>query len=191
MVDDAQNRSSRPLRPTDEPPLLLPRIAAGDEGAVRECLLRYARLVYSLARRFLPAADVDDACQEVFLSLWQSAHAYDPDRSSEVTFVAMIARRRLIDRARSAGGRPLPVVERETNVSADAIEHHVDAKNAVAALAECSDEQRRVILLSACHGLSHDQIATELGMPLGTVKSHYTRGIERVRRTLARTEAKP
>jgi RNA polymerase sigma-70 factor (ECF subfamily) len=45
-----------------------------------------------------------------------------------------------------------------------------------------------VIVLAALHGLTHDEIATELGMPLGTVKSHYSRGIERVKRALSRRE---
>ena len=56
---------------------------------------------------------------------------------------------------------------------------------------ECNEDQRRVIVLAAVHGMTHEEIARELSLPLGTVKSHYTRGIERVKRALERRETKP
>jgi len=174
------------------PPPLLPRVAEGDDEAVRACLARYGNLVYSLARRFLrDPSDVEDACQEIFVSLWRNAGAFDPARGSEVTFVAMIARRRLFDRTRSASTRPIPLLDREPITSSAAIEAHVDARNAADALRECSEPQRRVVVLAAVQGLTQEEIATELSLPLGTVKSHYFRGIERIRRALARGEPKP
>ena len=59
----------------------------------------YRGLVWSIARRFEPR-DVEDAVQDVFLDVWKHAHRFDPAISSEATFVAMIARRRVIDRRR-------------------------------------------------------------------------------------------
>jgi RNA polymerase sigma-70 factor (ECF subfamily) len=171
------------------PAPLLPRVAQGDEPAVKECLARYGGLVYSLARRFLrDAQDIEDACQDIFVSIWRNAAAFDEARAGEATFVAMIARRRLVDRVRTAGARPTLVVDEEPATSGASIEAHVDAKNAASALSVCSEDQRKVIVLAALHGLTHDEIATELGMPLGTVKSHYSRGIERVKRALSRRE---
>ena len=81
---------------------LLPRIAAGDERAVRECVGRYASLVWSLARRWsVDALDAEDAVQEVFVDLWRTAARFDATRASEAGWVAMVARRRLIDRSRT------------------------------------------------------------------------------------------
>jgi len=168
---------------------VLPRVARGDEDAVRECLQRYGRLVYSIAWRFTnDAAEADDACQDIFVALWRSAATFDPARGAEATFVAMIARRRLVDRQRTRGTRPLPELEADPAPVASTVETYVDARAAVAALADCSEDQRRVVQLAAFQGMTHDEIATELAMPLGTVKSHYARAIQRVKRALTRGE---
>ena len=168
---------------------VLPRVAMGDEAAVRECLERYGRLVLSLARRWsADQRDAEDACQDVFLALWRNAAAYDPARSEEATFVAMVAKRRLIDRRRTPATRSLPVVDNDLEARASTLDAYLDAKHALAALATCSEEQRAVILLAAVQGFTHDEIARELSMPIGTVKSHYSRGIERVKRALRSSE---
>ena len=169
--------------PPRAPLPLLPRIAKGDELALRECLRRYGPLVASLARKFLRnAADVDDACQDIFLALWKNASAFDPERAAETTFVAMLARRRLIDRLRAAAVR-VPLPPSDACVESDTLDRYLDARIAVAGLTQCSEDQRKVILL-ASHGLTHAEIAEEMGIPLGTVKSHYTRGIDLVKKEL-------
>ncbi|WP_434478838.1 sigma factor [Gemmatimonas sp.] len=82
---------------------LLPRVAAGDELAVRECVDRYGPLIWALARRWSPdPRGVEDAVQEVFVDLWRSAGRYDATRATEAGWVAMVTRRRLIDRTRTA-----------------------------------------------------------------------------------------
>src|SRR5689334_2870619 len=86
-------------------PSLLARVAAGDAAAVRECIAQYGGLVWSIARRF-ELSDAEDAVQEIFLDLWKSAARFDPSIASEATFIAMIARRRLIDRRRTRRRRP-------------------------------------------------------------------------------------
>ena len=173
------------------PPALLPRIALGDEAAFNECVRRYGRLVYAIARRYLrEASDVEDACQEIFLALWRSAGAFDEARGTEATFIALVARRRLIDRQSTPGTRPLPNVDAEPAVASSALERYVDARAAAAALSACNEEQKRVIMMAAFQGLTHDEISKELAIPLGTVKSHYARGIDRVKRALIQGEAK-
>ena len=170
-------------------PPILPRVAQGDDLAVKECLRRYGRLVYSIVWRFTKdPRDAEDACQDIFVALWRSASAFDPARGTEATFVAMIARRRLVDRQRTTATRPIPQIDPEPEPSHSAMETYVDARIAVAALDECSADQKRVITLAAFHGMTHEEIATELSMPLGTVKSHYARAIARVRRALTNRE---
>ena len=79
LVADVVGPGSAPLEP------LLPRIAAGDERAVRDCLARYGALVWSLARRWSPdGGDAEDAVQEIFIDLWRTAARYDTSRTSEV-----------------------------------------------------------------------------------------------------------
>lgn len=166
---------------------VLARVAAGDAEATRECIARYGGLVWSLARRFEPS-DAEDAVQEIFVDLWKSAGRYDPSIASEPAFVTVIARRRLIDRRRSRGRRPaleagvqLPTLV-DQGTAPDTL---VEANQAARALAALRPEQRQVLLLATCHGLSHGEIASETGLPLGTVKAHARRGLLSIRAALS------
>ena len=87
---------------------LLDRIADGDQQAVARCIDTYGGLVWSLARRFLVnEADAEEAVQEIFMEIWENAGRYDAGVAAEVTFVSMIARRRLIDRRRKLSRDPV------------------------------------------------------------------------------------
>lgn len=167
---------------------LLPRIALGDELAVREFLRRYGGLVLALSQRMLGSkADAEDACQEIFVELWRVASTFDPARAREVTFVAMIARRRLVDRYRATRNANAHDPSSELIMQPERIEAHADARVAMAALGELDESHQRSIVLSACYGLSHGEIADELRLPLGTVKSAIRRGLERLAQALSRS----
>ena len=85
---------------------VLKRIAAGERAAVDECLKKYGGLVWSLARRMLRNQDdAEDAVQEIFVDVWKNAGRFDEAQASETTFIAMIARRRIIDRIRTSTRR--------------------------------------------------------------------------------------
>jgi RNA polymerase sigma-70 factor (ECF subfamily) len=164
---------------------LLERIAAGDGGAVRECVARFGGLVWSIARRF-ESADAEDAVQEIFVDLWKSAARYDPAIASELVFVTMIARRRLIDRRR--GRRRRPTTEQIDDQLPDAgtgPDVCAEAAQARRALDDLRPEQRRVLVLATRDGLSHGEIAAHTGMPLGTVKAHARRGLLSIRAALS------
>ncbi|NUP08726.1 MAG: sigma-70 family RNA polymerase sigma factor [Polyangiaceae bacterium] len=176
-------------------PALLERVASGDGAAVRACIDRFGGLVWALARRMSPSREeAEDAVQEVFLDLWRSSARFDPAVASETAFVAMIARRRLIDRRRkrqrapsteSLADAPTPVEPSATR----RVESSAEASLAAAALAQLRPEQRIVLVLSACHGLSHEEIASTTNLPLGTVKAHARRGLLRVREVLGASPA--
>jgi RNA polymerase sigma-70 factor (ECF subfamily) len=181
---------------THETAPILQRVAAGEPGAINECLKRFHGLVWSLARRLgAGPADAEDAVQEIFIDLWKSAERFDPSIASETTFVAMIARRRLIDRGRRRMRRPESAMIEET-VSAppetsDRTELTEAAKVAEAAMAQLRPEQQRVLQLAIHHGCSHEQIAASTGLPLGTVKTHARRGLIRLRQALADSGVAP
>ena len=160
----------------------------GEPNAIRVCIDAWSALVWTLARRASPTReDAEDAVQEIFLDLWKSASRYDPTIASESAFVATIARRRLIDRARARKRRPQaePVSEPRLPPSgAASAEVCIEASRAAAALESLRPEQRDVLLLSTLHGLTHEEIAEARGMPLGTVKAHARRGLIRVRAML-------
>ena len=168
-------------------PSVLQRIASGDAAAVRDCINEYGALVWSLARRLSRTpADAEDATQEIFLDIWRSAARFEPKQGSDKVFIAMIARRRLIDRLRKTTGEPPmdPVEALETVAWSDpgtASETAIEAEQAARALQELRPEQRQVLELGLLHGLSQSEIAVRLNMPLGTVKSFMRRGLIRVR----------
>lgn len=166
---------------------LLKRVADGDSGAVKEVMDQYGGLVWSLARRscFNPA-DAEDATQEIFLDIWKSAGRYDESKGSETLFVAMIARRRLIDRIRRQGREPqmedidAPGFELAANIHTDG-ETASEASLAARVVATLKPAQQKVLELGLLQGLSHSEIADVTGMPLGTVKTQMRRGLIKVR----------
>lgn len=175
---------------SDEAPLL-PRVSSGDRAAMQACVDRYGSLVWTIAIRILRnESDADDATQDTFLALWQSAARFDPSRSNERTFVAMIARRRVVDKKRSADRQRREASSSELelskvpNAAYEELERGPDAQRVVDALATLPADRRNVLHLSVVNGLTHGEIAQETGLALGTVKSHVRRGLAAVRELL-------
>jgi len=170
---------------------VLPQVANGDPQAVEACLDRYGNLVWSVALKWSSSrADAEDAVQDIFIDLWKSAERFDEAKASEPTFVAMIARRRMIDRRRAQSR------DQQRRASADidltelasdaheALETHGEALMAAKAIADLPAERQRVLQLSIYEGMTHEQISSSTGMPIGTVKSHVRRGLNTVRNRL-------
>ena len=174
-------------------PSLLQRVAARDADAFGACVDRFGPLVWSLARRMDPKS-AEDAVQEIFLDLWKSAGVYDSSLASESTFVAMIARRRLIDRRRREVRVPVAVdvadYSEDLATKDDRLENQSqladDASAAKAALAELRPEQRSVLEMLLLEGRTYNETADALELPIGTVKTHARRGLMRVRELLER-----
>lgn len=167
---------------------LLTRIANGDTGAVDECIDRYGGLVWSLARRLSSSlADAEDAVQEVFVDLWKNADRYRGEIAGEPTFVAMIARRRLIDRLRKSGreleSRPIDelALQHAAPLQTSPVELAEEVAQAAACLERLRKDERKVLELSIYHGLPQTRIANQTGLALGTVKTIARRGLLQLR----------
>ena len=168
---------------------ILQRIARGNAAAVEESIERYGGLIWSLVRRLCHPDDAEDLVQEIFIELWRKADRYDASVAAEVTFVAMVARRRAIDHRRRASRQPASVElsdapSQDPVDDAPRMEARAELRNVGRALDELRPEVREVVQLAAYEGLTHSEIASRTGLPLGTVKSHARRGLERVRSTL-------
>lgn len=165
-------------------------VGVGKTAAVEACLRHFTGPVWSLARRYLHNdSDAEDATQDIFVDLWKSAHRFDAELGSAMTFVMTLARRRLIDRNRKRGRAPTShsltdAQELAEDRRPDALELDDEVSRVSGAMQELRPNQREVLELALVHGRSHQQIAETTGMALGTVKSHARRGLMRVRELL-------
>ena len=149
-----------------------------------------------MRRRLANRQDVEDVVQEVFIDLWRSADRFDPQVAEEITFVAMITRRRVIDRVRRSTAKQ-EVVSLDEAIATDVadptggaavsqrLEFGEEAKLADEHLSRLKPEEQQVLRLSIYDSLSHSVIAKQTGLPLGTVKSHIRRGLDSLRKKLA------
>ena len=170
---------------------ILERIAAGDSTAVNECVDRYGNLLWSLARRYLRnATDAEDAVQDVFIELWRSAARFDPGIASETAFISTIARRRFIDRLRQTGRTPaMDSLDDEEGAPVDpgvaaTVEEDTEVAIVARVLADMDPEHQKILGMSLYEGYSHSEIAEQLNMPLGTVKTRVRRGLIHIREQL-------
>ncbi|MET7971149.1 sigma-70 family RNA polymerase sigma factor [Micromonospora sp. NPDC005305] len=178
------------VRQGPEPPGdddLAERFRAGDETALREAYDRYGRAVLHLATTTLAnRSDAEDVTQATFVAAWLGRATFDPAKGSLVGWLLGIGRRKVVDRLRAAA-RETRVVETvrqlpepaTTGADPDTV---VDRLVVADELAQLPDEQRRMLELAFYDDLTHQQIATVTGVPLGTVKSHIRRGMQSLRR---------
>ncbi|WP_238381240.1 RNA polymerase sigma factor [Mariniblastus fucicola] len=180
-------------RTLNSDPPVLPDVATGKPEAIAACLDRYGGLVWSLARRNCPDEQTaEDAVQDIFVKIWQVADRFDANLASEATFIAMIARRRLIDLYRKRKPERAVAIDSETldrqqdsqRDAASRAELNDDARQAENFLRELPQQQQHVIRLSVYDGLSHSRIAEATGLALGTVKTHIRRGLGELQRRL-------
>lgn len=155
--------------------------AAGDDSALEELYRDVSSLVYTLAVRALgSAADAEDVTQQTFVSAWKGRETFDPDRGDLRGWTVGIAKRRIADalaaRAREAR-RAQAAQEHVPTVGAD----HVDAVLLACEVEALGDPRNRIVALAYFEGATHQQIATRLDMPLGTVKSHLRRSLTELR----------
>jgi RNA polymerase sigma-70 factor (ECF subfamily) len=136
----------------------------------------------------------EDVQQQVFLEAWQRGAGYDPQRSSPATWLMMIARSRAIDHLRRRVPEPHdPAVA--TALADRAAESVLDELHdrwwLAGKLAELPDEEATTLRLRFGQGLTQAEIASVLGIPIGTVKSRMSRGLGRLRAVLSEEGARP
>lgn len=166
---------------------LAARLRDGDEKALRTTYERHGAAVLYLAQRLLGnRADAEDVTQVTFVAAWNGRDTFDPQRGTMLGWLLGIARRKAVDRLRSAA-REDRVTEtvKEQPVLGDAEEtpeRIVDRLVVADEMGRLPEEQRRTLELAFFDDLTHPQIAAATGLPLGTVKSHIRRGMANLRR---------
>lgn len=188
--------------PTDE--ALMIAVASGDRAALATLYDLYAPVLLGLGIRVLRSRrDAEDVVHDVFLEVWRRAHSYDPTRASVRGWLLLMMRCRSLDRRKSAAfslSTPLDTVTHDAashGALANARAHDgsasagdaIDHKRAVTALAALPEAQREVLVLGYFQGLSSSEIATELDIPIGTVKSRVAAAMRALRERMGLSDA--
>lgn len=135
---------------------------------------RYSSLVYSVALRVLgDTGAAEDILQEVFMQLWRKPGVFDSARGSLAAWLAVIARNRAIDAIRKR--KPETdiedvIVSVEPDFAGEA-ERNRAAEHIRRKLSEMPEPQRSALEMAFFEGLTHSEIATKTGTPLGTIKT--------------------
>jgi RNA polymerase sigma-70 factor, ECF subfamily len=174
------------------------RLATGDRQAFEELYRRYSPAAFGLAFRITGHEGLgQEVVHDSFLALWRAPEAFDPSRSPFRTFFLSLVHHRAVDtvrreerlRRRSERMNLGPVADED--VAEGIVEEAwlADRRTQVlSALQELSAEQRQVLESAYFHGRTQAQIAAELGIPLGTVKTRTLAAMRKLQRLLAETD---
>lgn len=161
------------------------RFAEGDPDAVRRLYERYGRAVFTVAVRALDDRGLaEEAVQQTFLRAWRAAGTFDVERDPAPWLYA-IARRVAVDIYRRERRHAHDSEEREVAVLPPSFERMWEAWAVRSALDRIPDEEREVLRATHFLGLTHEEAAERLGIPVGTVKSRSHRGHRRMAELLA------
>lgn len=166
---------------------LVRRIARDDTDALRTLYERYGTIVFGMAYRMLGDRQSAEECtQDVFVAIWRTAQAYEAERGRVSSWLVTIARNRAVDLVRRRAARPVdPHAEiwqnDESPDVADLAAAADHSRRVAAAMAELPAPQRDALALAYFAGLSHNEIADRLAVPLGTVKGRIRLALDRLR----------
>lgn len=192
-MDSNQPPSSGADATTSDDQGLVRAMAAGRSEAVARLYDRYSGMLLALSQRILGSrSDAEEILQETFLQAWNQASRYDPKRSSVSTWLVLIARSRSIDRLRSRRVRQrTATAARRENPTVHASPQGVgsvllqERRNRLREeLAKLPYEQRQVLEMAFYGGMTQSEIASETGIPLGTVKTRTLLAMKKLRKAL-------
>ena len=176
--------------------VLFSRLQAGEQEALGCLFQRYARVVRSIAARILrDAAEADDLVQDLFLFVQRKCSIFDSSKSSAGSWIVQMAYQRSIERRRYLATRHFytraeiqsnasyvvgnPTVEND--YSAEAVFGRNGLQKVVEAL---SEDQRETLRLHFFEGYTMAEISAKLAQPLGNVRHHYYRALDRLRKQM-------
>jgi RNA polymerase sigma-70 factor, ECF subfamily len=172
-------------------PQLVATLQSGDLDALGILYDRYGEAVYRLALRMLANnSDAEDLTQEVFIALWRRGK-YDPRRGSLLVYLMTMTRARAIDRLQTARSQQ-HLLEKYHERVADKIDNPAMESATLtelshrvkAAIKELPSSQQQVLEMAYYGGMSQSEIATNLQVPLGTIKTRARQGLMSLRQML-------
>ena len=191
------------MREGDRDDLELHRnLSSGDRGAFDALYRRYSGSAYGLAFRITGQQLLaQDVVHDAFMALWRAPEAFDPARGAFRTFFLSLVHHRAVDTVRREErirARQLRAANLEPATVEDPAEGVIDAADVAArrievraALETLSPEQRQVLEMAYFGGRTQVQIAEEIGIPLGTVKTRTFAAMRKLRQVLDPIETDP
>ena len=182
-------RGSRAYRAQQDSHLVA-LVAEGDATALEALYDRYGEAAWSLALRILTDQSLaEDVVREVFLSLWREARRFDPGRGTVATYLLSTTHHRAVDvvrreenlRRRHRPEEALALAPDQPSGLEDKVEVAERRGRIRAALAELPEPQREALMLAYFGGYTQREIASLVGVPLGTVKTRMAAGMRRLK----------
>lgn len=177
---------------------LLDRVAASDPAALRRLYELTSAKLYGLAVRVVTNREwAEDVLQEAFLTVWRVAGDYRSALSPPMAWLGLIVRSRGLDLLRRRAAERSHLTQELDETLADTLAgdlpdpmNTTQASEQAWALHQClerlENRQREVVSLAYLRDLSHGELASQLKLPLGTVKTWIRRGLEQLRHCMAR-----
>lgn len=174
---------------------LINSLRDGHQDALAVLYDRYGGLVYTVALRLLKqSSEAEDLTQEIFFNFWKQ-DKYDPNRAVLSTYLALVTRSRALDRIAKQNTQQRSLQRLQALPDREMTPHRemTPLEKATAserqetlqrALAQLKDQQRQVLEMNFYQGFSHREIAQQLNMPLGTVKTRARQGLLELRKRL-------
>ncbi|MBA3525733.1 MAG: sigma-70 family RNA polymerase sigma factor [Pseudomonadota bacterium] len=171
---------------------IMQAVAAGDRKALADLYGRTSAKLYGICIRLLGSEpEAEDVLQDVYLTVWNKAGSFDGNKASPITWLAVLARNKAIDRLRRQTA-PTTTFDDAPDLADDApsalevLQQDEDQKRLNGCLDELDDQQRDSIRSAFLDGATYPQLAERERVPLGTMKSWIRRGLLRLRGCLER-----
>lgn len=168
-------------------------VARGDPAAMADLYARTSAKLFGICLRILGSeTEAEEVLQEAYLTVWRRAGTYDPAKAGAITWLAVLARNKAIDRLRmrrpgaNAGLEAANDISDDRPSALDVLEAAQDRQRMASCLDELDAPQSRSIRAAFLGGTSYPDLAEGEGVPLGTMKSRIRRGLLRLRECLER-----
>jgi RNA polymerase sigma factor (sigma-70 family) len=190
--------SLNPIHPDSTLIALIDRVALADEKALRELYELTSSKLYGVAVRVVSNREwAEDVLQEAFINIWKIAGDYKATLSPPMAWMALVVRSRGLDFLRRRASERADRMQELDDVISDTIAGDspnpmdvAQASEQAKALHNClsllDNKQREVVSLAYMRDMSHGELAEQLKLPLGTVKTWIRRGLEQLRGCMAK-----
>ena len=194
-MTDGMGKADAPATKSSDRHELVPilrSISQGDRDALSMLYRRTSAKLFGICTRLLGnEAEAEDVLQDVFVTVWRKAGRFDANKASPITWLAVIARNKAVDRLRQRKA-PTDTIDAASDVADDRLSSfellviEEDNERLADCLGQLEDRHQRLIRAAFVDGATYPELADRETVPLGTMKSWIRRSLIRLRKCLER-----